>query len=153
MEIHYAYNFSENGYEGGSMTSRNKIILLTMLLIAGTFTLLPGCRGGMMIFNADRSEIQSADPAVRIRAIIHATRTKDAKATPLIVDRLEDEDEAVRIVAIESLKQLTGKDFGYKAYDPPYVRSAAVERWRSWVKDQGKEPAANHPDNTKKEVK
>jgi hypothetical protein len=109
-----------------------------MLLTIGTFMLLPGCRSGMMVFDADRSEIQSPDPAVRIRAIIHATRAKDAQATPLIVDRLEDEDEAVRLVAIESLKKLTGNEFGYRAFDPPYVRSKAVERWRSWLKERGK---------------
>lgn len=130
------------------LINKKRIIVVTILLIAGLGASLPGCRGGMMIFNADRSEIQSADPAVRIRAIIHASRAKDAKATPLIVDRLEDEDEAVRIVAIESLKQLTSKDFGYRPYDPPYVRSAAVARWRGWLKDQGKESTTSRPAET-----
>jgi hypothetical protein len=109
---------------------------MTMVVAAWTLMPLAGCRGGMTLFNADRSEIQSADPAIRIRAIIHAARAKDTGAIPLIVDRLEDEDQAVRLVAIESLKKFTENDFGYRPYDPPYVRSKAVERWRCWIKEQ-----------------
>jgi HEAT repeat protein len=97
-----------------------------------------GCRSGMMAIQADRSEIQSADPAIRVRAIIHATRAKDMGAVPLIVDRLEDDDEAVRFVAIKSLKELTENDLGYCEGDPPYVRAQAVDRWRKWLKENTK---------------
>jgi len=79
-----------------------------------------------------RDQIQSPDPVARARSIAKAAQWSDRKAIPLIVDRLEDEDGAVRMVAIMALKQIVGKDFGYRPYDPLHLRSLSVRRWRDW---------------------
>lgn len=99
-----------------------------------------GCAGSV------RDQIQSPDPAARVRAIIKATQWCDRKAIPLIVDRLEDEDEAVRTMANMALKKLTGQDFGYRAYDSIARRQRSVATWRQWLRERrisgGKNPAS-----------
>lgn len=112
-------------------------VLRWLWMFSGGFAVLffvSGCSGriGMRTFEND---IQSPDPSVRIKAVIYAANARDARAIPLIIDRLEDEDEAVRISAIESLRQMTGQDLGYRSFDPPYLRGQAVARWRHWLKE------------------
>jgi len=77
--------------------------------------------------------MNSPDPGKRIRAIVTAGEQGRQEAVPLLVDRLEDEDVAVRFYAIESLEKITGQTKGYRYYDPPGLRARAVRRWRSWV--------------------
>ena len=80
--------------------------------------------------------LEAADPADRIRAIVATVRQADADpraAAPALVDRLEDEDEAVRLFAIAALARLTGTRRGYAAYEPANRRRAAVERWREYL--------------------
>jgi hypothetical protein len=43
----------------------------------------------------------------------------------------------VRLAAINSLRSMTGKDFGYVAYDDEMKRRAAVTQWRAWWKKEG----------------
>ena len=77
--------------------------------------------------------MNSRDPGERIHAIVEAGERGRQEAVPLLVDRLEDEDEAVRFFAIQSLERITGESRGYRYYDPPGLRARAVRRWRSWV--------------------
>ncbi len=92
-------------------------------------------------------EINSKDPTKRVKAIIESAKNKDERAIPLLIDRLEDEDEGVRISAIGALKELTGEDFGYNALAPIYKRKQAVEQWRRWLE---KKYAKAHNTSTKK---
>lgn len=98
-----------------------------ILFVGWCLTMLGGCA------ERSRDQIQSADPESRVRAIVQAAEVSDRQAVPLIVDRLDDEDEAVRVVAIEALRRLTGQDLGYRAYDPIYRRVEAVNRWHRWL--------------------
>ena len=77
--------------------------------------------------------MNSPDPGERIHAIVTAGEQGRQEAVPLLVDRLEDEDTAVRFFAIQSLEKITGQTKGYRYYDPPGLRARAVRRWRSWV--------------------
>lgn len=79
------------------------------------------------------ARLQHEDPSVRNQAIAHAGRTKDPKAVPYLVDRLTDTQEDVRFFAVLALRRTTGKTMGYRYYDPPDKRRAAVRRWREWV--------------------
>jgi hypothetical protein len=78
--------------------------------------------------------IQSDDPHERILAIREAADSNDTSCVPLLVDRLEDEDEAVRFFAILALEKLTGQRMGYEYGKPLADRIAAVERWRAAVR-------------------
>ncbi|MFQ5490370.1 MAG: hypothetical protein ACE5GE_06575 [Phycisphaerae bacterium] len=88
---------------------------------------------------ASLSRLESSDPAKRIRAIVYlADRVgpeENAYLTILsaLVDRLEDEDEAVRLFAIAGLDRLTGQRFGYVAYHGPRRRRGAVQQWRDYL--------------------
>ena len=87
------------------------------------------------------ADIQSEDPADRILAIRAVAEARDASSVPLLVDRLEDEDEAVRFFAILALEKITGRRFGYDYSMPDTARRKAVERWRAYV-HQGRKGVA-----------
>ncbi len=125
-------------------------ILATAALLVFIFYFLTGCAGRALGYSTFSKDIQSPDPSVRIKAVIYAGNSGDKRAVPLLVDRLEDDDEVVRLAAIESLKQLTGRDFDYRNYDPPYKRLVAVERWRKWLKEG--QPALDKQKPPKKSV-
>lgn len=78
---------------------------------------------------------QSDDVNERILAIRQAAEQDDKTTIPLLVDRLEDEDEAVRFFAILALDMLTGRRFGYDYGQPSDRRAKAVELWREYVRD------------------
>ncbi len=96
-----------------------------------------GCVGGYA------PALDSPDPGARIRAIRQVVEKDDRSAIPLLVDRLEDEDEAVRFYAIHALETMTGKDLGYAYYESRQGRQAAVERWRRYVRDRGSRTASS----------
>ena len=83
-----------------------------------------------------RASLTSRDADQRIKAIVRTAETRDNKAVPLLVDRLEDHDEAVRMFAIEALRRLTGQSMGWRYYEPPLRRAAAVAAWRAWLADR-----------------
>jgi anti-sigma B factor antagonist len=101
---------------------------------------LTGCGPGPGGLGA---RLEAQDPADRIRAIVSATTDevgvdrRDLAAA--LVDRLDDEDEAVCFFAIAALYQLTGERFGYRPYGPVRTRRSAVERWRDYVARFGAE--------------
>ena len=82
-----------------------------------------------------RADIQSQKPGDRILAIRAAAQALDREAVPLLVDRLEDEDEAVRFYAILALDRITGRRLGYDYAQPSWKRSQAVEQWRKFVRN------------------
>ena len=102
-----------------------------------------GCRLGMN----DSVALDSPDPAARVRAIRAAADRRDRTAVPLLVDRLEDEDEAVRFYAIAASRRITSKDHGYCYYHPAAARARAVERWRRALDDPDRRANARSADS------
>lgn len=92
--------------------------------------LLPACGG----FGSYRARISSDDMNERILGVRQAGEQKDWSAVPLIVDRLEDEDEGVRFYAILALERITGERFGYDYSKPGSERAESVQRWRQFVR-------------------
>ena len=54
----------------------------------------------------------------------------------LFVHLLDDEELALRTLAIESLARTTGDDRGFRAEAQPAVRREAISRWRKWYLEQ-----------------
>ena len=54
------------------------------------------------------------------------------RALPLLVQRLEDEDEAARAAAIEALERVTGETLGFKPGDESALRGKCVAAWEEW---------------------
>lgn len=79
----------------------------------------------------------SKDPGVRIQTIRMAGDRQDQSVVPQLVNRLEDEDEAVRMFAILALEKITRTRLGYNYTDPEPVRGRAVKRWRAYLQSGG----------------
>ena len=71
----------------------------------------------------------AASPAARSKAIQTAAITGDLSAISKIVEQLDADDPAIRMLAIEALERLTGETYGYKHYDPAYARREAIAKW------------------------
>lgn len=88
-----------------------------------------------------RANFNSDDPTERIMAVQAAAKAGDQSAVPLIVDRLEDEDNGVQFFAMLALERLTGQRFGLESGQSSAERLAAIQRWRAYI-DQGAHKAS-----------
>lgn len=77
--------------------------------------------------------LQSQRRDVRVAAIVQAGQQRDRRAVPFLVDRLEEDSTDVRMFTIESLRRITGRDFGFRAYADEPDRREAVAKWRRWL--------------------
>lgn len=89
-----------------------------------------------------------AGPQTTLRAQAAARLGKDGNwsSAPYLIAALADESahvgarhpkpgmETTRYWANESLKQLTGQDFGFAWNDPAEKRSQAIARWQEWLR-------------------
>ncbi len=71
----------------------------------------------------------AASPVARTLAIEQAVRAHDLSAVPKIVEQLDADDPAIRMLAINALYRLTGETFGFRHSDPPHDRHAAIQEW------------------------
>lgn len=76
-----------------------------------------------------RGDFDAPDPASRTYAIERAAAANDRSRIPRLVEQLTADDPLVRMMAIETLERLTGETKGYRHFDPPAARAAAVGRW------------------------
>lgn len=91
---------------------------------------------GMMVGCAPsdpRRALESFDPQRRIDAVKMVRTSRDMTLIPALVDRLDDEDVAVRMAAILALEKMTEKRLGYSAWAELSDRRAAVNRWREFL--------------------
>lgn len=80
--------------------------------------------------------LQQKESLDRIREIRRIDAAGDESAMPLLVQRLDDEDSAVRFAAIMTLERMTGDRFGYQYGASAMDRSDAVGRWRAFVEER-----------------
>lgn len=118
------------GVSFAPMPSAPSLVLFILL------PMLAGCGP-----SATAGGFDSANPAAKLYAIEQAARVNDRSAIPRIVEQLESDDPAVRSLAISTLERMTGETYGYRDFDPPSVRQAAVQRWVNAVKS-GSIPSA-----------
>jgi hypothetical protein len=83
--------------------------------------------------------LTSVDPAGRMNAAARAAAAGDVGAVPLLVEMLQSDDPAERMVAIGALERLTGERRGFAAPASPGSRAEAVARWYQWL--ESGEPA------------
>jgi hypothetical protein len=105
----------------------------TSALAAAAAAALAGC-GGEPPPPPIRPQYDLHHPSGSVRA--HAVSTvaaqRDTSHVPALIAALDDDDEAVRLSADATLKELTGHDTGYKPYLPRSERRRHVELWRGW---------------------
>ncbi len=131
------------------MRTRTATIISKLVLAAG---LLGGCVATTPEVTDIYKDLQSEDPAVRIQAAVKAGNTRDAKAIPLLVDRLTDTDSDVRMFASIALRKITGEEhydkMGWQFYDKPDQRDVGVRNWRNWLKNRTRDKAAETTSTT-----
>jgi len=69
------------------------------------------------------------NPAAKMHATVEAARTGDRGAIGHIVELLDSDDPAVRLLAITALQRLTGQTNGYEHDAPAAEREEAILRW------------------------
>lgn len=98
-----------------------------MILLAAA---APACRPPAAVYP---EALHSESPDQRAAAACLAAERRDRDAVPLLVDRLDDDDEAVRMFAILALERITGTRLGYAYHAPEPERLRAIERWRRYL--------------------
>ena len=68
----------------------------------------------------------------RLEAVAVTEKQHDPSQVPALIDRLDDDDPAVRMMAGSSLTAITGHDTGYRPYASPAERLRQVALWRAW---------------------
>lgn len=71
----------------------------------------------------------SPNPAAKLFAIQYAAQQRDVAAVPHLVEQLDSEDPAVRMMAISALQDICGETCGYSFSDPRWKRDQAVQCW------------------------
>jgi hypothetical protein len=98
----------------------SRLLLLAILALAPS-----GCTPSVIDGGFD-----SPMPASRLYAIERASRAGDTTAIRSIIEQLDSDDPAVRLMAIGALQRLTGLTYGYHHDDDLLRRRAASWRWR-----------------------
>ena len=83
-----------------------------------------------------RKCLASAD--AKVRELV--AKAEDEEAVPELIVMLYSADPAERMLAEEALRRLTGRDFGYQHFAPPWERDEAADAWRRWWLSQPDEP-------------
>ncbi|MCC5831398.1 MAG: HEAT repeat domain-containing protein [Phycisphaeraceae bacterium] len=104
-------------------------LLLAVLILGGCFQ------------SAQRGDLDSADPAAILYGIRQAAHDRDERRIPTLVELLEHDDGAVRLLSIMALERITQLDcrLGYDPYGSMAERDRAVHRWVNWVREDGRE--------------
>ena len=106
--------------------------VLLLALAGGALGVMAGCRP-----RAPRQPLLDTDPIFVIPAIRNVADADRLRDAPRLIELLESEDAAVRLAAINSLRDLTGEDFGYHFWQRAGERGPAVDRWRQWAVARG----------------
>jgi HEAT repeat protein len=77
-------------------------------------------------------DLHHPDPRRRTQAVQVVARERRPEHVPDLIELLDDEDPAVRMVAGATLSELTGRDTGYRAFASAEERRAQVRAWRAW---------------------
>lgn len=105
---------------------------------------------GLLAIGAGCQQIQtgfdSPAPTKRIDAIVGASELRDIESLGRLIEQLESEDPAARMLAIRALEKRTGSTLGYNHAAPRWERIEAVNRWIEYYNEQ-KAVAANTEQN------
>jgi HEAT repeat protein len=82
---------------------------------------------------------------VRIAAARALANLGDRRSLSALVRLLSSDDVGVRVTADVTLRALTGKEFGYPAYETPAKREASIAKWAAWVESEGATAKLDYP--------
>jgi hypothetical protein len=80
----------------------------------------------------DQDGFDSIGPSHRLNAIVQAADQSDDASLCGLIQQLDSDDPAARLLAIRALEKRTGQTLDYRHDDPPWKRSQGVDRWMEW---------------------
>lgn len=93
---------------------------------------LTGC------FPSEKSGFDAPGPSRRLDAIVQASSTDADPATlARLVEQLDSQDAAARMLAIRALEKRTGTTLGYNHTDPKWARQESIGRWIKYLESGG----------------
>jgi len=104
----------------------------TTYIFIFTITLLWGVPVGCAPKVKVKPDFDSPVPQDRLAAVAKARRTNDSAAVEPLIRMLASDDPLMRLVASDTLKEITGEDFGYDPAAHDTSRREAAQRWASW---------------------
>ena len=110
--------------------ARRPQFVLHALLTAGLTLCVPGCFEPM-----SEGSFDSDNPAALLYATRRAGETRDRRAIPSLIDLLDHDDPAVRLMSINALERITGERKAYDYKASIIERQPAIERWRQAMRD------------------
>ncbi|MGP1310426.1 MAG: hypothetical protein ACTS27_09540 [Phycisphaerales bacterium] len=96
----------------------------------GSLSLLPAFAGGCG--SSSDPDLGADGPAERARDVAQAVESGDSQGIDGLIEALDSDDPAERMLAIGALNRLTGRTFGYDFAGSRSQREAAIDRWVEW---------------------
>ena len=107
-----------------------RVVVWCVLLMAVT-----GCWGRKLTWQEKKTSSAGIE---RMQAVMMVGEERSWSDIPYVITRLDDDDESVRLMSARVLQDMTGENFGYKAYAPEHERREAAKRWRHWWNTTGR---------------
>jgi hypothetical protein len=86
----------------------------------------------------EKAGFDEPGPSKRLEAIIQASGPDaDPRSLPRLVEQLDSQDPAARMLAIRALENRTGETLGYVHTDPEWQRQEAIDRWMNYLETGG----------------
>ena len=99
-------------------------------LSLGLMMLVSGC------LPAEKAGFDEPNPLRRMDAIVLASdEDADPETLARLVEQLDSQDAAARMLAIRALEKRTGTTLGYIHTDPEWKRQEAVDRWMNYLEN------------------
>lgn len=81
--------------------------------------------------------LEDENAHVRMAVARLLASASERRSLEALVSLLDTDEITVRAEAGRILKAITGKNFGYVAYDRDEARAEAITRWRQWIAGEG----------------
>jgi len=106
---------------------------LRIWILVVAVAVVAGCAGP----RTSQGGFDSPEPGSRLYAISRAGQARDATALPDLIESLQSDDPAIRMMTIIALEQITGTRMGYDPYARHGDRQAAADAWLdAWRRGQ-----------------
>lgn len=93
----------------------------------------------------EQASFQAIGPANRLDAIVLASDDRGDESLRGLIQELDSDDSAARLLAIRALQKRTGQTLDYRHDDPPWRRGQAVTRWVAWASLPAGERGSDQP--------
>lgn len=134
-----------------SAATKDDLALLRKTVADGSTIARVACVNGMInVLGAEGATdlvplLADKDDQVKLVATRGVANLGDRQALASLLSLLSSEDLQVRVSASSALRQFTGQQIAFAAYDKVENRQKSVDQWKQWVETDGKTAKLNFP--------